>query len=95
MKKILVFSFLVAASTAQAQGQCGQHGAMVDALAKQHQEHRRAIATSAQGRTLVELFVSASGSWTLLATDSRASCIAAAGDDWEHAPSISLIGEPS
>lgn len=67
----------------QAQYFCDRHDKMVAQLAEIFNEKR--IGYGLAGRTMVaEIFVSPSGSWTLLMTDvSGRSYIVAAGDGWE------------
>ena len=75
----------------QAQYFCDRHDRMVTRLAEIFSEKR--IGYGLAGRTMVaEIFVSASGSWTLLMTDvSGRSCIVAAGDGWET--QVAAFGE--
>ncbi|WP_214470788.1 hypothetical protein [Mesorhizobium sp. dw_380] len=70
--------------SAQAQLVCGGRSDVVAGLAKAFQE--RQIGYGVVGQVaIVEIYVSASGSWTLLITDvSGRSCILAAGEGWEN-----------
>ena len=55
---------------------------MVDMLQKKYQESRQAIAITSKG--YVELFVSDSGTWSMLHTNPRGlACVIAAGEGWE------------
>jgi hypothetical protein len=75
--------FLLAAMPAQAQYFCQKHDKMVALLAEDFRERR--LGYGLAGSTMiVEVFVSAGGTWTMLMTDVRGfSCIIAAGDGWE------------
>lgn len=69
---------------AQAQFVCGAHNELVMRLAQAFQEKR--IGYGVSGRdAVIEVFVSASGTWTMLVTDVKGqSCIVAAGEGWEN-----------
>src|SRR4051794_6656210 len=82
---------------AQAQDmQCGPHDAILKVLADQFKESIVSQATAGHGAIMVELTVSAAGSWTLIGTDpSGLSCIRAAGDDWTKTAEPPKPGTPS
>ncbi|WP_269931474.1 hypothetical protein [Aminobacter sp. HY435] len=62
---------------------CSDHDAIVDGLADGFQEWRLGYGV-ASITTIVEIYVSDSGTWTMLMTDVRGqSCVLAAGDGWE------------
>ena len=70
--------------SAQAQFVCGAHGDVVTRLAEAIQERRIGYCVAANA-AVVEVFVSTSGTWTMLMTDVKGqSCIVAAGDGWEN-----------
>ena len=86
------FSFLLAAAvsvgavSAKAETFCGDRTKLIDTLAKKYEEVPSAFGIVGQ-KNLVELFVSKSGSWTMLMTQSSgATCIMAAGQSWEQFP---------
>ena len=70
--------------TARAQG--GPCLPRADAIAKlklHYQEQQVGIGVTARGSSLVELYVSERGTWTILMTRADGiSCIAAAGENW-------------
>jgi hypothetical protein len=65
---------------------CAPHGEMVSLLSAKYKEAPKGLGL-VHGSRVVELFVSRTGTWTILATklDGRA-CIIAAGNDWEEVP---------
>ena len=74
------------ASTAQAQGRCAPHDAVVKVLAGKYQENRHALGLINE-KAVMEVFISPKGTWTMLVTDQHGvTCIIAAGDAWEQAP---------
>lgn len=73
-------------AAAQAQSSCGERAKFIETLSRNYQEVPAAMAIAGQ-RNLVELFVSETGSWTMLVTQPNGmSCIVAAGSDWELLP---------
>lgn len=59
---------------------------MVKALLTQYRETPRAMGLANQ-TTVIEIFTSKSGTWTILLTKSNgASCIVSAGEAWEESP---------
>ena len=79
------FSTLVLAATqTQAQGRnCGPHDAVVAHLAERYAETRRMIGLSSNN-TIIEVYAADGGSWTILVTTAGgASCIAAAGENFQ------------
>ncbi len=89
---VLVAAFLFAAilgsSPASAQKVCGDHGEVLAKLQKFHSETPRAIAVSADGK-LLEVVVSATGTWSILITrPNRRTCVVATGDSWESLPEV-------
>lgn len=62
---------------------CTKRTAMIDALARKYHEERRGIGIASRAGVM-EFYVSASGTWTVLMTmPNGMSCILAAGRDWE------------
>lgn len=82
----LVLGALVAAAPASAQSVCGARTEMVKQLENRYAESRRAIGLASNG-TLLEVFASTSGTWTVLMSfpDGRA-CMMANGDAWRQLP---------
>ena len=77
------------ASPSQAQTiACGKHDAIVAALKSHYQENRQAIGLAATAG-VVELYVSAAGTWTMIVTTPAGqTCIAAAGRAWQSMPQL-------
>lgn len=77
---------------ARAQFVCDTHDVLVLRLAEVFQEKQ--IGYGVVGNSaVIEVFVSASGTWTMLMTDVRGqSCIVAAGDGWEHTLTATVNG---
>ncbi len=89
---VIAAAFLVSAilgsSPASAQAVCGDHSEILAKLEEVHSEKPRAIAVSADGK-LLEVVVSATGSWSILLTHpNRHTCVVATGQDWESLPVI-------
>ncbi|WP_245331069.1 hypothetical protein [Mesorhizobium sophorae] len=74
--------------SAEAQFICGGHSDLVAGLAQAFQQKQ--IGYGVVGRAaIVEIYVSASGTWTMLVTDVQGrSCIFATGDGWENTVSV-------
>jgi hypothetical protein len=65
---------------------CGAHDEIVKELRVKYQETRRVMGVL-DARNVMEIFMSPRGTWTVLVTNTRgASCITAAGDDWQEIP---------
>ncbi|MDP9137264.1 MAG: hypothetical protein M3N38_03695 [Pseudomonadota bacterium] len=80
---------MLGASQSQAQSiACGKHEAIVAALKSHYQENRQAIGLAATAG-VVELYVSAAGTWTMIVTTPAGqTCIAAAGKAWQSMPQL-------
>lgn len=90
MKTCCVFLALILASSfalpAAAQSACGKRDAIVKIITGKYKEVPRALAIAGQSN-LLEVYASASGSWTILITQPQgAACIVAAGQSWEELP---------
>ncbi len=71
------------AGSGWAQGVCGDREKIVAALEQAYGERKSAVALTGSGG-LVELYVAADGSWTLLYTvPAGPTCLLAAGEAWE------------
>lgn len=74
----------LAASPVQAQLVCGGHSDLVAGLAQALQEKQVGYGVVGQA-AVIEIYVSASGTWTMLVTDVKdRSCILATGEGWEN-----------
>ena len=66
--------------------QCAKQGLMHQLLTKKYKETPIGVGTINQDRYL-QLFVSASGTWTMLMTKTDGeSCIVASGENWDSVP---------
>lgn len=85
---------LFSAISANAQQRCVLHDGAVSRLAKQYNEQVVGRGLAETGKTMLELFVSTSGSWTVVVTNTQGtSCVIATGESWHDVPV--LVGEPS
>lgn len=70
----------------QAQIPCGKRDEIIKMLSEKYRESPRAMAI-AKETSLLEIFTSKSGSWTILVTQPAGpSCIIGAGQSWEEIP---------
>ncbi len=78
--------------SAQAQFVCGGHSDLVAGLAQAFQQKQ--IGYGVVGPTaIVEIYASASGTWSMLVTDVRGrSCVFATGDGWENTDTATAQG---
>lgn len=82
------------ATPARAMGMCGLRADFVAALNGKYSETRKAVALAGQ-TSLVEVFNSKAGTWTILVTTPDGmTCIIAAGKGWEDLP-VEIEGSPS
>lgn len=80
-----ILIFIASAHSANAQPICDQHDNLEAALAQRFDEYLFVRAASSQ-ESMVEVYVSKKGTWTITITGlSHISCIADAGDGWELA----------
>jgi hypothetical protein len=90
MMALVVAAVMMGANPAGAQYQhCVDHSELVATLTEKFQEKQ--IAFGLIGRmAIMEVYVGAAGSWTVIVTDTRGrSCIVAAGDNWESTATLS------
>jgi hypothetical protein len=81
-----VISLISIAGNAEAAPQCGEHDKIVDVLGHKFKETRRVMGV-VNAQAVMEMFMSAQGTWTMVITDTRGTaCIAAAGQDWQDVP---------
>ena len=65
---------------------CGPHADILKKLERVYAEKTQSIGLSRDGK-LLEVLVSANGSWTILVTDpSLRTCLVATGESWESLP---------
>ena len=67
---ISLIRFALVAPGAAAEANCGPRDKVVTGLAEKYQENRRSMGLAGQS-AVIELFVSTTGSWTLMATDTK------------------------
>ena len=80
---ILVPSFMISDASA-AMRVCGERVKMTKMLSGKYQEKPKAIGVSSTGKTVLEVFTSSEGSWTLLLTTAKGmTCIMGAGHSWQ------------
>jgi len=80
------------AMPAQAQQLCGVHNDLVERLSAAFQERRVGYGVIGS-EAVIEVFVSAGGTWTMLMTDVKGrSCIVASGDGWENTLAVIAAG---
>lgn len=81
---IAAFALTLTASSAHAQQFCAARDKVVAQIEKQFKEKVSGRGLAAQGKQLIELFVSQTGSWTMLVSDPQGrSCVMASGEDWQ------------
>ncbi len=81
LKVSLVASLLVLAGAAQAR--CLPHEEAIARLQRDYGETAHGLGLGNRGQSVMELFTSKTGSWTILITRTDGlSCIAASGENW-------------
>ena len=81
-----------ATAPSYAQTLCGDRGAILEGLEKNHAETPQAIGLSQDGG-LLEVVVSPTGGWTILITyPKRPTCVVATGEDWNSL--VVAVGHP-
>ena len=84
--RIAAIGTALALSTLPAQAQfiCGGHSDLVAGLAKAFQQKQIGYGVVGEA-AIVEIYVAANGTWSMLVTDVQGrSCIFATGDGWEN-----------
>jgi hypothetical protein len=67
---------------------CGNRNAIVDTLKTKYNESRQAIGVAGTD-SVVELYISEAGTWTMLVTSPNGrTCIMAAGHSWDGKPTL-------
>lgn len=88
---LLIAGAFTAAAPSSAQSVCGDRTKFIETLAKKFDESPSAFGIASQ-RNLVELFVSKSGSWTMIMTSPNGTaCIVATGQSWEQFPATAKM----
>lgn len=74
---------LLIAGRADAQAVCGPHDQIVSQLGQVYNETQQSLGLAANG-SVIEVFASEAGTWTILITDTNGqTCMAAAGEAWQ------------
>lgn len=91
----LFIAFVIAACwfySAHAQPRCATHTKLTDYLAKKYKEAQQGFGITNKGKSVLEIYTSERGTWTVLMTNSvGVTCIVAVGHSWEkrnQAPKI-------
>lgn len=80
---LAAFGAAFSMSAAQAQMLCGERAELVKALAEGHNEILVGEGLTSRG-VVMEIFVSESGSWTILGTNPQGlTCFVNSGENWE------------
>ena len=75
------------ATQAQGMSVCLPHADAVAKLKNSYGEEKIGLGLGQRGASIVELFVSETGTWTVLVTRTNGmSCVAASGDNWSSNP---------
>jgi hypothetical protein len=83
---LVAISLVGVARKAETAPQCGNHDKIVDVLGQKYKESRRVIGV-VNSTAVMEMFMSAQGTWTMVITDTRGiSCITAVGEEWQDVP---------
>ncbi len=96
LQLIILGSFTLGSTSSFGQGirglVCDTRSKIVDSLTKQYKESPLFMGLSSGG-SIVEVFASATGSWTMVVTNPNGrSCLMDAGQNWETLPMIK-VGE--
>ncbi len=87
-------ALFLSASSANAEQFCAPRDRAVMQLEKQFEELVSGRGLAANGKRMIELFVSEKGSWTVLISDPNGrSCVMASGENWQGI--TVLVGDPA
>lgn len=83
---IAIVFYAIAAIPSNAAGRvCGERAKMAAFLAKRYGEKPRAMGVASSGKSVMEIYTSEKGSWTVLMTTSKGvTCIMSAGHSWDE-----------
>ena len=91
---IAASALFVSASSAKSEQLCAPRDRALIQLEKQFEEQVFGRGLAANGKQMIELLVSKSGSWTMLVSNTNGlSCIMANGEDWQGF--TVLVGNPA
>ncbi|MGI9355263.1 MAG: hypothetical protein ACR2PF_08925 [Rhizobiaceae bacterium] len=79
--------------TAEAAGRvCGERAKMTKFLMKRYKETPRAMGVASSGKSVMEIYTSEKGSWTVLMTTAKGvTCIMGAGHSWEDRDKLAYL----
>ena len=81
---IVLMPLVIHVASATAVRVCGERLKMTKFLTGKYQESPRAVGVSSTGKTVLEVYTSSEGSWTLLMTTTTGvTCIMGAGHSWQ------------
>ena len=82
---LLIYAVILAFTPANAAGRvCGERAKMTKFLMKRYKETPRAMGVASSGKSVMEIYTSEKGSWTVLMTTAKGvTCIMGAGHSWE------------
>ena len=91
---IAAYALFVSAPPANAEQFCAPRDKAVMQLAKQFGESVSGRGLAANGKRMIEMFVSDKGSWTVLISDPNGrSCVMSSGENWQGTKV--LVGDPA
>ena len=91
---VIASALLLSAQPANAQQVCAPHEKAVLQLEEKFDEQVVGRGLTPNGKAMFEVFVSESGSWTVLVSEpSGRSCVVASGESWQRIPL--LVGDPA
>lgn len=80
----VLLPFVMVSESAAAMRVCGERVKMTKMLSGKYQEMPKAIGVSSTGKSVLEVYTSSEGSWTLLLTTAKGmTCIMGAGHSWQ------------
>ena len=89
---VLMACFAMTSQTWAGVRVCGERLKMAKMLTGKYQETPRAIGVSATGKSLLEVYTSNEGSWTVLLTTAQGmACIMGAGHSWQDKDPVEFM----
>ncbi len=88
------FALFLSTQAANAQQVCSPRDEAMLQLEKQFSEQVAGRGLATNGKQMLELFVSETGLWTVLVSDTQGrSCVVASGENWQ--PKTLVLGDPA
>lgn len=96
MRSLIVFLLMsITTQAAQAAGPCGPRDKILEIIGTRFKEARQSLGIVSQS-TVIELFVSKEGSFTITSTDTKGmTCVIMGGQDWQDDKSKLKQGAPA